>query len=116
MPRSVLLGRRRQSVTVYEYDDDGRLVQSVTTHDAEWADEDLGYAQAHRRNELGKCPGCGLPLAETTNADNEGAYEAPPPTRCHACTPLEFRKSEYLESPPGLLFRVFLKAKKALRR
>jgi hypothetical protein len=83
-----MLGRQRKSVTVYEYDD-GLLVRSVTTHDAEWAGEDLGYAKAHRRNEVGKCPGCGLPLAETTNPDNEGSYEAPPPTRCHACTPLD---------------------------
>lgn len=103
-------------MTVYEYDDEGRLVRSVTTHDAEWADEDLGYGKAHRRNEKGKCPGCGLPLAETTNPDNEGAYEAPPPMRCHACTPLEHRKGEYKESPPGLLYLVYLKVKKAISR
>jgi hypothetical protein len=115
VPRSVLLGRQRVSVTTYEHDEKGRLVRSVTTQDSEWAEEDLAYARAHRRNELGKCPGCRLPLVETTNPDNEGSYEAPPPTRCHACTPLEFRKDEYVKSPPGLLFRVFLKAKKAIR-
>ncbi|GAA2860145.1 hypothetical protein GCM10020220_056620 [Nonomuraea rubra] len=115
MPRSVLLGRQRRSVTVYEYED-GRLVRAVTTHDPEWTDEDLGYAKAHRRNEFDKCPGCGLPLSETTDPENEGRYEAPPPMRCHACTPLEHRKSEYTESPPGLLFRVYLKVKKALVR
>lgn len=115
MPRSILLGRQRKSVTVYEYDE-GRLVRSVTTHDAAWTEEDLGYGKAHRRNELGRCPGCKLPLDETTNPDNEGAYEAPPPTRCHACTPMEHRKAEYLQSPPGLLFRVFQKVKQAVRR
>lgn len=102
-------------MTVYEYDDQDRLVRSVTTHDAEWTEEDLGYGQAHRRNESDQCPGCGLPLSETTDPEAEGAYEAPPPMRCHACTPLEHRKDEYRESPPGLLFRVYLKVKKALR-
>lgn len=114
MPRSVLLGRQRKSVTEWEYDDEGRLVREVVTHDAEWTDEDLGYAKAWHRIELDRCPGCQLPLSETTDPDHEGAYEAPPPTRCHACTPLEHRKGEYTESPPGLLFRVYLKAKKAL--
>lgn len=102
-------------MTVYEYDEQGRLVRSVTTHDAEWSDEDRGYVTAHRRNEHEKCPGCGLPLSETTDPEHEGAYEAPPPMRCHACTPLEHRKDEYKQSPPGLLFRVYLKVKGALR-
>ncbi|MEV0382424.1 hypothetical protein [Nonomuraea sp. NPDC050643] len=112
----MLLGRQRTSVTVREYDEAGRLVREVVTHDPEWTEEDLGYAKAHHRNELDKCPGCGLPLSETTNPDNEGRYEAPPPMRCHACTPLEHRKSEYTESPPGLLFRVYLKVKKSLAK
>jgi hypothetical protein len=105
----VLLGRQRVSVTTYEYDDDNRLVRSVTTHDAEWTGQDLAYAQAHRRNTLDDCPVCGMPLSETTDPDNEGKYEAPPPMRCHACTPLEHRKSEYRASPPGLLYRVYLR-------
>jgi YD repeat-containing protein len=112
VPRSLLLGRRRVSVTEYEYDDEGRLIRSVTTHDPEWSEEDLGFAKAHRRREAERCPGCGLPLSETTDPDREGEYEAPPPTRCHACTPLEHRKSEYRESPPGLLFNVHLKPQK----
>ncbi|TYB69744.1 hypothetical protein FXF51_06160 [Nonomuraea sp. PA05] len=111
----MLLGRQRRSVTVYEYED-GRLARSVTTHDAEWLGEDLGYAKGQRRNDLDKCPGCGLPLSETTDPENEGRYEAPPPMRCHACTPLEHRKGEYTQSPPGLLFRVYLKVKKTLAR
>lgn len=110
----MLLGRQRVSVTEYVYDDAGRLLRSVTTHDAEWSEMDLGNAKAHRRNEADRCPGCGLPLSETTLTENEGAYEAPPPTRCHACTSLEHRKSEYTESPPGLLFGVYLKVKRAL--
>ncbi len=111
----MLLGRQRRSVTVYEYED-GLLVRSVTTHDPAWLDEDLGYAKGHRRNEADRCPGCGLPLSETTDPEHEGSYEAPPPMRCHACTPLEHRKGEYAESPPGLLFRVYLKVKKAVGR
>lgn len=113
----MLLGRQRVSVTEYVYDDTGRLIRSVTTHDAEWSEQDLGNAKALRRNEMDRCPGgCGLPLSETTLPENEGAYEAPQPTRCHACTPLEIRKSEYTESPPGLLFSIYLKVKSALGR
>lgn len=100
-----MLGRRRTSVTVYEYDAD-RLVRSVTTHDAEWSEEDRGWAAAAKRNADTDCPGCGQPLSETTDPDNEGKYEAPLPTRCHACTPREHRMFEYRESPPGLLFPV----------
>lgn len=114
MPRSVLLGRQRRSAIEREYDDRGLLVREVVTHDAEWTQEDFAYARAQRYIELDQCPGCGLPLSETTDPDNEGKYEAPPPMRCHACTPLEHRKSEYTQSPPGLLFRVYMKVKKAV--
>lgn len=103
------------SVTVYEYDEQDRLIRSVTTHDAEWTEEDLGSAKAYRRNKMAECPGCGLDLAQTTDPANEGLYEAPLPVRCYACTPLEHRKGEYKESAPGLLFRVFLKVKNAVR-
>lgn len=111
-----MLGRRRVSVTVYEYDDDGRLVRSVTTHDPEFLDEDLGYGKAHRRNEMDLCPTCRMPLSETTDPDNEGRYEVPPPIRCHACTPIQHSMQEYKDSPPGLLFRAYLKVKKAVGR
>lgn len=115
MPRSILLGRQRTSVTTYEYDDKDRLVRSVTVHDAEWAEEDLAYAQAKHRNDIDKCPGgCGLPLSETTDPDNEGAYESPLPVRCHACTPMGHRQQEYRESPSGLLFRVMKRIKHAV--
>lgn len=86
----------------------------MTTHDAEWLDDDRGYSQAYRRNKAGECPGgCGLPLEETTDPANEGAYEAPLPTRCHACTSLEHQKTEYEKNPPGLLFQVRMKDEKA---
>ncbi|MGA4989865.1 hypothetical protein [Nonomuraea bangladeshensis] len=109
----MLLGRQRRAVAEREYDSEGRLVREVVTYDAEWTEEDLAYAKAHRRIEHDRCPGCGLPLSETTDPDREGDYEAPPPMRCHACTPMEHRKSEYTESPPGLLFSVHLKDKPA---
>lgn len=89
------LGRQRVSVTTYEYDDAGRLVRSITVHDAEWTDDDRACAQARRRNEADRCPGCGLPMSETTDAKNMGGYEAPYPVQCFACTPLEKRKAEY---------------------
>lgn len=112
----MLLGRQRVSTILREYDDAGRLAREVVTHDPEWTSEDLTYAKAWRRLEADRCPGCGLPLSETTDPDNEGMYEAPPPTRCHACTPLEYRKGEYKESPPGLLFRALRKVARAVGR
>lgn len=105
-PRSKVLGRQVQATTTHHYDEDGRLTHSTTVWEAEWTDEDLDWAMAEMAEAADRCPNCGHPLSETTHPDAEGEYVAPLPTRCHACTPLEQRKEEYRESPPGLLFSV----------
>ncbi|MBX6166288.1 MAG: hypothetical protein IRY84_01385 [Thermobispora bispora] len=109
IPRSLLLGRQVRAETVHHYDDQGRLVRSTTVWDPLWTEDDLAWALAQRAEDAERCSGCGLPLSETTDPDAEGEYEAPLPTRCHACTALEKRREEYRESPPGLLFSVHRK-------
>lgn len=105
VPRSILLGRQVRAETIHHYDENGRLVRSTTTWDALWTEEDLGWALAQDAEDAERCQ-CGHPLSETTDPDAEGEYEAPLPTRCHACTALEKRREEYRESPLGLLFSV----------
>jgi hypothetical protein len=57
--------------------------------------------------EADTCSGCGQPLSESTDEDNEGGYEVPPPTRCHACTALHAGQQRYeLNNPHGLMFEV----------
>lgn len=104
-------------MTTYEYEPDqvdgggrlvrGRLVRSVTVHDAGWTDEDRGWALGERANAAAMCPGgCGHPLDESTDPDNEGEYEAPLPTVCFACLRLRKREKEYIDADPGHLFHV----------
>lgn len=84
-------------------------MRSVTTHDAEWTPEDLDIVKAQRRNDAQKCPGgCGMPLSETTNPDNQGEYIIPPPIRCFACTELEREKERLAKQKikPGALLHV----------
>lgn len=115
MPRSVLLGRQRTSVTTHEYEPDtldehgnvlarGRLIRSVTVHDPEWTEEDLGWAFAERGNAAATCGGCGHYLDESTDPDVD--WEVPLPTICFACRALEKAKAPYQEPDvePGHLF------------
>lgn len=84
IPRSVGLGRQRTSRTRYIYDDDGRLVESVTTHDAEWTDDDIAHALAWADWRAGLCDGCGHPLAETINCP-PGTWVVTEGVTCDAC-------------------------------
>lgn len=104
----MLLGRQRVSVTTYEYDGHDRLVRAITVHDAEWTDEDLDTAKAKRRNDAENCPGCALPLSETTDLANQGEYIVPPPTRCFACTEMERERERLAKTKikPGALLHV----------
>lgn len=53
------------------------------------------------------CPGCGHPLDETTDPDNEGGYRADK-VRCHACHAKGMRAETVGENDDrhGLLFPV----------
>lgn len=66
-------------MTTYQYDEDGRLVSSVTIREPEFSDWDRAILlddhakQNVRRNSLG------LPLSETTDPKNQFAYRGKPP-------------------------------------
>ncbi|WP_431903627.1 hypothetical protein [Nonomuraea sp. bgisy101] len=96
-------------VTTYEYDEEsGRLVRAITVRESEWLEDDREWAQAQEEEERGKCPGCKLPLDETTDPTNAGAYEASHPIRCAACAARGNRQHEHRNDadPHGLLYPV----------
>lgn len=72
------------SRTRYVYDDDGRMVESVTTHDAEWTDEDVDQVLAWMDHKAGLCGGCGYPMAETINCQ-PGTFVVTEGVTCDAC-------------------------------
>ncbi|RCG31990.1 hypothetical protein DQ384_05460 [Sphaerisporangium album] len=75
----------------------------MTVREPEWLEDDLAWALAWKHEQDCKCPGCKLPLDETTDPANNGLYEVPLPVRCFACTPLAKAHADYAESDPGLL-------------
>lgn len=99
-----------EPTTVYAHDDDGRVVSS--TPEAEWSEQDVAWilALAHLRAEekAYRCPSCGGDQRECCSPGAEGAYEVPPPTRCHVTTALlvEQRKDGDRPTPEALLWRV----------
>lgn len=81
--------------TVYEYDEQGRLVRS--TPEPEWNDHQLALLLALEEYEQGLCR-CGHPLEESTKLEHDfnnplgsGFYAPVPgtPKQCHACAALE---------------------------
>lgn len=94
------------TVTEYEYDDDGRLVRSVTTREIEWDDDERAWAIALIEYESDKCPGCGGQLEETTDPKTEGRWKVPYPTRCQRCTALASAQEKYRQTfhPQALLW------------
>jgi hypothetical protein len=81
-------------------------VRAITISEPVWTDEDRDWALADLQDQASRCPnGCGLPLEETTSPDNEGAYVALEPVRCHACAPVT-RKKQSIEDPTDWIFQV----------
>lgn len=79
MPLSVFRGQRRPSET--------------------WTHHDRVLALALAAYEADLCSGCGQPMTESMDPDNERGYVAPPPHRCHACTAVAERAEEYQQVP-----------------
>lgn len=92
-------------ITVYEYDDTGRLMRSTTRREA-WTEYDREAALALADLEADECSGCGGDLAETTKRENEYAYvlDREGLRRCHRCTGREIAGKPYEDShQPGAL-------------
>lgn len=72
-------------MTEFEYDDDGRLVRSVTTRDREWTEQDRAEALALKAYRSSFCPcGCGYPIADTTSHEETGPQFVAEKTICRA--------------------------------
>ncbi len=113
IPRGAFLGRRRQSVTEYHYDDTGRLTHSVTTHDPEWSAEDSSDAlewQAERAALWDR----GHPIDETSNPDRANVWVTDEVT-CWACAARERRAKTAGETRPGTRWRVRDQSKDSVR-
>jgi hypothetical protein len=104
-------GREPQRVTVHEYDSGGALIRSVETTEPEWTHEDRVLATQLHEYESALCRGCGNPLHETTAPENEFAYKAMDPIRCHRCTVSQVAGEKYQESvaPSALMIPVVLR-------
>lgn len=95
----------------YEYDDDGRLIRSVTTREPEWDEQERAWFLALAEFESRPCPNCGRPTSVCTDPASEGRWAVPPPMRCYPTTAiLEARKpyDERSPQPQALLFSATL--------
>ncbi len=73
-PRSRLEGREPAQVTEHEYDEQGRLIRSITTSEPTWTEEDLAEVMALQEWRDSLCPCCGLPSAKVNGHEKD----APP--------------------------------------
>ncbi|MGW1057627.1 hypothetical protein [Micromonospora rubida] len=85
-----------EPTTVYEYDEQGRLVRS--TPEPEWTDQQLALMLALDEYEASLCRRCGHLLEETTRPEHDynnplatAVYMPAPgmPMQCHCCAALE---------------------------
>lgn len=81
-----------------------------------WTDDDRTWAVALLDEEAEQCGGCGAPLAETTDPDNEYRYVTSI-IRCHRCTEQQSAADEHYKSKakPGFLMRTELKLPPAMQ-
>lgn len=80
-------------------------MRAITVREPEWTEDDRDWAAADLDAQAGLCPGCGLPLEETTDPASEGAYVALEPLKCHGCAPLTMKKRS-IEDPTDWVFQV----------
>lgn len=105
MPVSTFRGAPRAERTTHHHDKTGRLVSSVTVHEAEWTDVDRALALALQMLEKGICPcGCGQPIEIAWDPMQDGRFVVNEDTQCYARTALEdWRKNEGQHANPGVL-------------
>lgn len=81
---------------MYEYDESGRLVRSVTTTEPEWDEDEQNWMLALAECRDLTCSGCGGWLPETTTVEAE-RWTVPPPTRCGKCTAIGIAQDRHAE-------------------
>lgn len=91
-------GWEPREVTEHHYRK-GRLVQTITTREVEWDEEQRALALAMFQFQAETCHGCGGWLQETTAEEAEGKYVALPPIRCHRCKVINAEREAYHEEP-----------------
>jgi hypothetical protein len=94
-------------VTTFEYDDDGRLIRSVTVREAEFSPEDVALLIASRRSERVKRSPTGYTIAEATDPENADAFYVrrnekgvPLPKRDYSMIPLLRAQDDYYKQFP----------------
>lgn len=92
-------------MTEYVYDGAGLLVESRAEREPEWDDEQRGWMLAlDEFDRVSKCPVCGGLKRDCQSIDADGAFEVPPPTRCHRMTAIELATKPYESAKvPGAL-------------
>jgi endogenous inhibitor of DNA gyrase (YacG/DUF329 family) len=93
-------------VTVYHYDDTGRMSHSVTEFDADFTEADVAAALEWLDEQAVKCPGCGHPRDETMAEDAFERYDAEPLV-CHRCAAIDRSRNAWREAkgdPNGIYF------------
>lgn len=73
-------------VTEYRYDDAGRLTESVTERESEWDAAERAWMLALASYQAQVHEQCGTYLPDAIRPEDDGAFRAELPTRCHICT------------------------------
>lgn len=79
-------GWEPSTVTDYEYDDAGRLVRSVAEREPEWDEPERAWVLALADYRAQVHEACGTFLPDATRLEDDGAFRAELPVRCHVCT------------------------------
>lgn len=98
-------------MTTYEYDDGGRMTQSVTVREAEFSAWDRAVLLADRAEARAPRGHHGILMSEATARENFGRFVVPEPTTDLAAKALREAREAWKEqhgSTEDLLFRVEL--------
>lgn len=100
---STFLGREPKTVTSQGYNG-----ATVAYTESSWTNDDRDAALDLMAWEAAQCPGCGLPLSETTKPESEFRWRAGLPIRCHRCTAISMgsESAQEHEHPTALLIPV----------
>lgn len=93
-------------------DDEGRVVELITSREAEWDDSDRGIIYALLDYQADLCPGCGQPMSQYLHKDGEAdPHIVPSYTVCTACVAKERgfatqdKRDQMIEKSGGMVYR-----------